>query len=189
MAAEPPTLALGDGLQLEPLRSADAAALAPALRDPDLAAWNEHPSGDAEADARRLVSDLLERAGRGEAAPFLVRRDGGEPLGLLCADMAGDREVAELGIWIRREERSRGLARRATRALAEWLLAAGVERVWLEIDPENAASLRVAERAGFRYEGLLRAHCRDRRSGRRHDCRIYSLVRADLANAEPQADG
>ena len=47
----------------------------------------------------------------------------------------------------------------------------GFTRLWLEINPTNTASLRVAERAGYTFERRLPDHCRNEHS--RHDCLIW----------------
>jgi len=58
--------------------------------------------------------------------------------------------------------------------LSEAALAWGGQRVWLTMNSGNAASVRVAEKAGFRLEGTLR------RAGREndglHDLAVYSLL-------------
>jgi RimJ/RimL family protein N-acetyltransferase len=50
-------------------------------------------------------------------------------------------------------------------------------RVQLTTTPDNVASHRVAERAGFRREGLLRAWARDR--GTRVDLVMWSRLPGD----------
>ena len=52
----------------------------------------------------------------------------------------------------------------------------------MQADPdlENVASQRVAERAGFTREGVLRAY-NGRRDGTRADAVVYSLLPQDLA--------
>ncbi|MDQ1629815.1 MAG: hypothetical protein QOI54_3559 [Actinomycetota bacterium] len=67
----------------------------------------------------------------------------------------------------------------AARALAHWVLdQMGFARVELRIAPGNLASLRVAEKAGFRREGVARS------AGIVHhgrvDLVIFSLLPADL---------
>jgi RimJ/RimL family protein N-acetyltransferase len=87
---------------------------------------------------------------------------------------------AELAYWVRPEARGQGLAVhgvRAVTALAHDGL--GIARTWLEINPTNAASLRVAERAGYRYEERLARHCRewvhaDPERDSWHDCLIWA---------------
>jgi RimJ/RimL family protein N-acetyltransferase len=65
------------------------------------------------------------------------------------------------------------------RLLSRWALTElGVERLYLTTAPGNVASQRVAERAGFIREGLLRAYL-PTPAGRR-DSVMYSLLPADL---------
>ena len=79
----------------------------------------------------------------------------------------------------RKEARGRGVATRATKLLSRWALTeADVERLELTTHPENVASQRVAEKAGFTREGVLRAHTAFR-EGRR-DSVLFSLLPSDL---------
>jgi ribosomal-protein-alanine N-acetyltransferase len=50
----------------------------------------------------------------------------------------------------------------------------------LRADVRNAASNRVAEKAGFTREGVLRSSRRNVRLGRRVDFVMWSLLRAEL---------
>jgi RimJ/RimL family protein N-acetyltransferase len=54
----------------------------------------------------------------------------------------------------------------------------GLQRVFAEADVANTASIRAIEKAGYRREGVLRAHCSTH--GRRHDCVMFSLAPGDL---------
>lgn len=67
----------------------------------------------------------------------------------------------------------------SVRRVARWMLTdLGFERIELRIAPENLASRRAAEKAGFHYEGTARnAGFTD--SGR-VDLAMFSLVTADL---------
>jgi RimJ/RimL family protein N-acetyltransferase len=53
-----------------------------------------------------------------------------------------------------------------------------MERVELLANPMNEASQRLAERAGFTREGLLRAY--RRRKGEREDLIMFSLLARDI---------
>lgn len=55
-------------------------------------------------------------------------------------------------------------------------------RLWLQIEPENVASQRVAERCGFVREGRLRSHF-EGRGGERVDVLIYGLLPGELHEA------
>lgn len=139
----------------------DAAALARALADPDLGAWVE---GEERDFLGALPSDT-----------FALIED--ELLALVAVIPERDPESFELAYWTAPAARGRGLATAGLVHAAGFALRElGAERLWVEIDPANAASHRVAAKAGFTREGVLRAHCRDRRTGLRHDCVIYSLL-------------
>jgi RimJ/RimL family protein N-acetyltransferase len=84
-----------------------------------------------------------------------------------------------MGYWLLPEGRGRGLATRALRLLSTRLLTeTACERCELWVDAENVASRRVAERAGYRFEGLLRSYAvvRDRRA----DAAFYSFLPVDM---------
>jgi RimJ/RimL family protein N-acetyltransferase len=85
----------------------------------------------------------------------------------------------ELGYWMARESRERGLATRAVRLLSRWVFESlPIDRIEIHAEPGNAASRRVAERAGFSFEGVLRAYLLHR--GVRRDAASYSLLRGEL---------
>ena len=68
---------------------------------------------------------------------------------------------------------------RAIRLLSRWIFdALPIERIQLGIEPENAPSLAVAERAGFTFEGVLRSWFVNK--GVRRDAAMYSLIRGEL---------
>ncbi|MBX2850607.1 MAG: GNAT family N-acetyltransferase [Phycisphaeraceae bacterium] len=64
---------------------------------------------------------------------------------------------ADIGYWLSQDATGRGLMTRAVRAMTTLAFAEyGLKRLTIRAEPENEASWRVAERAGYRYEGLLR---------------------------------
>jgi RimJ/RimL family protein N-acetyltransferase len=66
---------------------------------------------------------------------------------------------AEIGYWVARETRGRGVASRAVVLLGGWLFEAlGLARLQTHTETDNVASQRVAERAGFTREGVLRSY-------------------------------
>ena len=61
-----------------------------------------------------------------------------------------------VGYWVAPWARNRGLATRAVETLSAWALGdGGFDRLELTTHPENTASQRVAEKAGFNREGLV----------------------------------
>jgi ribosomal-protein-alanine N-acetyltransferase len=58
-----------------------------------------------------------------------------------------------------------------------------LERLEAACLPENAASIRVLEKAGFRREGYARAYLSI--AGRRRDHLLFGLVKTDLFPPDP----
>ncbi|WP_193598870.1 GNAT family N-acetyltransferase [Microbacterium sp. YJN-G] len=81
--------------------------------------------------------------------------------------------------WTAAAHRGRGRMPTAVRLVADWMLTdLDFERIELRIAPGNHASNRVAEKAGFRFEGVARnAGFTD---AGRTDLAVHSLIRADL---------
>jgi RimJ/RimL family protein N-acetyltransferase len=83
----------------------------------------------------------------------------------------------EIGYWRRSGEQGRGLVTEAVNALSRMAFdVLQAQRVEVRMDDANTASWKVAERAGFTLEGVLR---RDAVAvnGRVRDTRVYSRVR------------
>jgi len=86
---------------------------------------------------------------------------------------------ANLGYWVRSDRTGQGIAVAATRLLAKWGFdALGLKRIEILVALENTRSLRVAEKAGARREGVLRNRLDLR--GRLHDAVMHSLVPGEV---------
>lgn len=188
---EPWETTVGD-LHLRPFRVEDA----PAVRD---------ACGDAET--QRWLTTLPRPYELHHAQYYTAMNSvdgwstGPRPLAVTSADADGtllasiglvnrweSQARAEIGYWVAPAARGRGVATRATLAVAAWSFAAlGVRRLELLTDTANVASQRVAEKAGFTREGLLRAFMAPAdESGSvdeqpRRDAYAYSLLPADLS--------
>ncbi|MGW5770461.1 GNAT family N-acetyltransferase [Streptomyces longwoodensis] len=139
----------GEGLVLRDWTEADVPAM-PALFDhPDIAYWTPIVSPfDEEAAWARLDRDRHLRA-NGTAMLLAVTVDGGAPLGEVMLRRAP--EGTELGYAIGPAHRGQALAVRAVRVMAAYAFEElGADRVVLELEAENAASVAVATKAGFR---------------------------------------
>ena len=91
-----------------------------------------------------------------------------------------DPGLAAVGYWLRPDARGRGAATIALQLIARWAFnEVGVQRLELTTAPENVASQRVAERAGFTREGVLRGLVATKDNGRQ-DTVLFSLLPADL---------
>jgi RimJ/RimL family protein N-acetyltransferase len=109
---------------------------------------------------------------------LLFRRDDGEHVGncgLHRFDWA--RGVFEIGWWCRKRFQGQGYITESTRAVVGFAFARlGARRIWCLGDEANTRSWRVAERAGFTFEGTLRSERCDP-DGTRRDMRVYALTR------------
>ena len=89
--------------------------------------------------------------------------------------------TGHIGYWCAPEARGRGVVTRALRLLSRYGLdELGLQRLELMTDPDNHASQRVAEKAGYRREAVLRSHL-DHPDGRRRDSVMFSLLPGELA--------
>jgi RimJ/RimL family protein N-acetyltransferase len=154
----------------------DVSAIAVACRDEEMARFIPgFPSPYTEADARGWVASR----NRDEGSKTLLVLDA-ENEKLYGAIEVRLGEIGSIGYWVAADARGRGVATRALILLSRWALTeGGVERLELTTHPENIASQRVAEKAGFTREGVLRSHMRFR-EGRR-DSVMFSLLPEDVA--------
>ena len=153
-------LDLGDDLRLRPLAAGDAALLAEATsgeKAPSL--WGAQPAGPYSlGDAQAALAAWDPDAGGPFSLGILRGRRLVGAVGLM-PDSPGN---IELAYWVRPEERGRGVASRAVAAATRWAhRELAVPRIWLEIEPGNEPSLRLAQRAGYRFEQRMSQHCRD----------------------------
>ncbi len=117
---------------------------------------------------------------------FAVRETGTRRLvgGCVLEIRPDDGETAELSYWIFPPYRRRGYATRSVELVCRYAFDnLGIVRVELYIEPTNDASLRVAAKAGFLREGLLRQH--DRCHGGRWDMVLFTRLRTDGPQSGP----
>jgi RimJ/RimL family protein N-acetyltransferase/nitrite reductase/ring-hydroxylating ferredoxin subunit len=184
---EPPNPPLSDGVvTVRPFRPDDVAAVVAACQDPDIQRWIPLiPVPYTEADARRYVMMTLQAWHDGTSAEFaIVDAKTDRLLGSIGLHLGPSPRRHAIGYWVAPESRRQGVAIRAVRLVARWGFARiHAERLALWTLPGNMASQAVAERAGFRYEGLARNWELDR-----DDCPIdavmYAMTPEDLADAE-----
>jgi RimJ/RimL family protein N-acetyltransferase len=175
-----PSPPLADGaIVLRPWVATDLEARVAICRDPDVARFTPLPAPYTAADGRAWLGADLGRMQAGEELSLAIHEPGAGPVGSVGMRVGDDdRDVAELGYLVARPARGRGVATRAVRLLAEWALREWrPARLQLTTTLDNAASQRVAERAGFRREGVLRSWAESR--GRRVDLVMYSRLPGD----------
>ena len=180
-----PTLT-GSRVRLRPWRTDDVDAVCrrlPGRRDPALDAGPRA----LRAGARRGVRGRHRRRdtwAEGGALFAVEPRDGGPLVGSIGLFPPSD-GFAEAGYWTAPGARGQGFTAEALGLLSGWAFDdVGVRRVELRVDPDNAGSRRVAERAGFRAEGTVRQRFLHR--GQPSDVVLYALLAADPREAERQ---
>lgn len=90
----------------------------------------------------------------------------------------------EIGYWLRVSRIGRGLAREATAALALVALrVCGVDRVEINVDPRNEASLRIPRALRFTEEAILRRRLPAGEGGEPRDSVVFSLFADELATS------
>ncbi|GAA2947648.1 GNAT family protein [Streptomyces flavovirens] len=175
-----PSLTAGADFVLRPWEMSDLPLVREASADDYIPLITTIPSPYSEEAAQEYVRRQWERAATGAGYPFAVvrsrdRRPVGS-IGLWLRDAAEGR--ATLGYWMAAPDRRQGVAGAALRTVATWALhELGIPRLQLLVEPWNTASLRTAESAGFRPEGLLRAW--QRVGDERRDMLMYSLLNDD----------
>lgn len=152
-----------------------------ALRDPDVI----RAFGASTLDAEQLLELNRSRWAEGEAATFAICDTTALCVGHVFVNL-GPSHRATVGYWLLPEARGKGLATRAVRLVSRWALRdLGLARLGLLTEPSNVDSQRLAERAGFQREGVLRSWTEI--DGRRLDYVSFSLLPADLDEPEHAA--
>jgi RimJ/RimL family protein N-acetyltransferase len=143
----------GPFVVLRRLADSDRQAIARACDDAETARFIPGlPAPYTEADARAFLSAAEASWVNGSAYIWAITDGGPDLLGTIALHLG---ERASVGYWVAPWARSRGLATSAVETLCTWALGAGgLDRLELTTDPANAASQRVAEKAGFAREGL-----------------------------------
>jgi RimJ/RimL family protein N-acetyltransferase len=160
-------------IALRPWRPEDAPAVHAVCQDPEILRWiPEIPRPYTLAQAREYVGGAL-------GPHHLAVVDGVRVVGAVGMDVADDR-IGHVGYWCAPKERRRGVATSALRLMCRRACGElGLERIELVADPDNVASQRVAEKAGFTREAVLRSHVRHP-DGRRRDAILFSLLCREL---------
>lgn len=181
---EIPAPIVGQRSVLRPLTARDVA--------PYAAAFAAEP---ALGDALGSETDPTEESLRDQPQRIEAGAAAGDYVELAIADPADDQllgsvtlhsydwrhERAEVGFWLAQEARGRGVATEAVGAAVDWTFAAqGLHRVEMVTAPglvHEPNVIALAERLGFRREGLLRERNFER--GRRLDVIMLAVLRDD----------
>jgi ribosomal-protein-alanine N-acetyltransferase len=169
-----PTLRDG-GVTIRPIRLRDSRALEQELISNRawLRTWEAtNPHGPIGFDSRASIRSLLSNWRSGYGVPFAVEYDGEFAGQLNVSGLSyGSLSSASIGYWVAERFAGRNVTPTAV-ALAtdHCLFSLGLHRMEICIRPENAPSLRVVEKLGYRYEGLRRRFIHINGDWRDHFC-------------------
>jgi RimJ/RimL family protein N-acetyltransferase len=185
----PPEITAG-ALHLRGWTGIDASVLVAAYRDETMRAWL--PFGFTIADeaaARRWINERFSLWEYGHRASYAI-------CDATSGDVLGSIEVRDLSFsdqctasyWVLPEHRGQNVAPHALGAMSRWAFTPrhrgglGQHRMALTHAVGNHASCRVAAKAGFAFEGVMRAS-RRYADGRFHDEHLHARLAADTAVA------
>ncbi|MCP2261944.1 ribosomal-protein-alanine N-acetyltransferase [Streptoalloteichus tenebrarius] len=174
-----PLLVPAGAVALRPPRLFDGAAWSRVrLRDRALLEPWEPSLGAAWEDRNTVLawpgqwSSLRSMARQGQALPFVITVDGEFSGQITIGNVVrGALRSAWVGYWVAGDRVRGGVATAAVALVADHCFgAAGLHRLEATVRPENAASLRVLAKLGFREEGLFRRYLEVDGAWRDHVC-------------------
>ncbi|WP_275835690.1 GNAT family N-acetyltransferase [Roseisolibacter sp. H3M3-2] len=164
-------------LVLRALGPADVPALFAVFGDPEVCRYWSRPALADLAEAETLRAEIdAHFAARTLFQWGIAERSSGGVVGTCTlADLTPAHGRAEVGFAVARAAWGRGYAGETLGALVAFAFGPlGLHRLEADVDPRNARSVRVLERAGFAREGLRRA--RWRHDGEWQDSAMYGLL-------------
>jgi RimJ/RimL family protein N-acetyltransferase len=165
-------------VRFEPVGEQHLADVARLVADPEVLRFSRTPEPVPPGYELVWLDRVLAGRAEGRMEVFVAFDVDDAFVGMALAPMI-DRETAEaeLGYSVVPEARGQGFATAILRRLTQWAFASGILRATLIIDLENAASERVAERAGYRREGVMRSL--HQKGTRRIDAGLWSRLPTD----------
>ncbi len=125
---------------------------------------------DRAARRRQLVETI---EGDDRSVRYVAVADG-VVVGSLGMDLR-PYNVADLGMFVQRQWRGRGVGTALIEAGISWARSVGAHKVALQLWPHNRPALALYRKFGFEQEGRLRRHYR-RRNGELWDALVMGLV-------------
>jgi RimJ/RimL family protein N-acetyltransferase len=105
---------------------------------------------------------------------WIIENSEAQPVGQIISGPDGPHQF--IGYILHPDHRNKGYCTEAVELMVDYLfLAKNIVRVQAEANPENKASIRVLEKAGFTFEGVRRKA--NFMHGRYNDSAFYSILR------------
>ena len=188
-----PTLSHGR-VTIRPLRLRDTRDLDVALASNRgwLRTWEAtNPSGHMSTDVRGSIRALQANARAGLGLPFAMELDGRFVGQLNVSGITyGSLASASIGYWVVEDAAGHNVTPTAVAmAVDHCFRSVGSHRIEICIRPENAPSLRVVEKLGFRYEGLRRRFIHINGDWRDHFCFALTVEELPIGVLRRWKDG
>jgi len=175
----PPYEITTDRLRLRLPRRDDAPIIfASYAQDPEVTrylTWRPHKSVD---ESYAIIDLTLKLWQEGTAFTYVITlKDADSPIGKIAIHPDGFKP--SIGYVLARLHWGKGYMTEAVRAVTGWLLGQpDIYRVFATCDVDNPASAKVMEKAGMKYEGLLRRYMvHPNVSAEPRDCLVYAVTR------------
>lgn len=176
-----PIVDVGLGIRLRPWSHADAPLLLKVYADADIQRWHCKSLTDL-GEARAMVDRWRREWSAESGAHWAIVRAEDTVVGRVALRKIDVLDgAAELGYWAVPRWRGRGFVPLAVTGLTGWAFDRGFQRLSLEHSIANPGSCRVAQKAGFRFEGTLAAAARHLDG--HHDMHLHAITAAAAVTA------
>ena len=119
----------------------------------------------------------------GKRFEFAIFKQGtSELLGGICLIRRNNKRdrAGEMGYWLKKEATGKGYMQEAVFLIERFALELGYERLVIRNDVANLSSKKVAERAGYTFEGVERHGHYDRQNGKFVDINVFSKLSSEI---------
>jgi ribosomal-protein-alanine N-acetyltransferase len=160
----------GKNVNLRIMEREDLATLHEWNNNPEFMGEYEELKQESKAELEKTYDNLKDERW------FFVQKKDGTKIGYVAHFLADGQ--TELGYFIVPKERKKGYVSEAIQIMIDYLfLSRDIVRIQAQADPENVASWKALEKAGFQKEGILRKafYCR----GKWRDDLISSILREE----------
>jgi len=145
-------------LQLRKMQVSDSASLFEIWSDPEVTRFMNVRCFTAENQATEMIQLLDDLSQDNKAIRFsIIHKESGEIIGS-CGYNALDfaNGVAEIGYDLAKSYWGRGYASEAVSSLVEYAFSSWkLKRIEAKVDPENQNSIKLLQKLGFMFEGIL----------------------------------
>jgi len=136
--------------------------------------------GKTPEDALRTVQNMMQYSDDPMNFHWVLEYCGRAVGRIKAWDISPRDDFAQLGYDIGAPFRAQGLMTEAVRAVCAYMLTdAGFNRIYCTVRETNLPSIRVCEKSGMTFDGIMRKHYKQP-DGSYTDVRIYSILASEL---------